>query len=166
MNSIELKPLRAKDLEPLEQHYPSEDEAKYRNRLVEQQVGGIVCLIAWIEEVPVGRGFIRWSPDEPVRSALPGVPLLGDLGVREDLQSRGIGSRIMEEIESLARASGYESLALSVDVSNKDARRLYERRGYLESDIPHTPSSWSWIDREGQLRTEQGLLVYMHRSLR
>lgn len=53
-----------------------------------------------------------------------------DLVVLPDYRGRGIGSALLGEAESRARAAGSSRLTLEVHDSNRDAKRLYERYGF------------------------------------
>ena len=53
------------------------------------------------------------------------------IAVADRDRGNGIGTRLLDEIATAARAQGFSSLSLSVDVENP-ALRLYERAGYRE----------------------------------
>jgi ribosomal protein S18 acetylase RimI-like enzyme len=59
-----------------------------------------------------------------------GTPQIVAASVVPQLQSRGIGTALMEAAESLACAAGHRIVELGVEDSNPRARRLYERLGY------------------------------------
>ncbi len=52
------------------------------------------------------------------------------IAVDSDLHGKGIGSKLMAEVEVLARKQGSKRLALDVSGTNKKARELYERLGF------------------------------------
>ncbi|MDJ0880335.1 MAG: GNAT family N-acetyltransferase [Gammaproteobacteria bacterium] len=52
------------------------------------------------------------------------------IAVESNLQGKGIGSKLMAEVEGLARKEGSKRLALDVSGNNKNARKLYERLGF------------------------------------
>jgi ribosomal protein S18 acetylase RimI-like enzyme len=55
----------------------------------------------------------------------------------EELRGQGVGSALIDSIETQARASGSRRLSLHVSAKNEGARRLYERRGMtVESQWP------------------------------
>jgi len=56
--------------------------------------------------------------------------LIDGLCVAEGARDRGIGSALIESVCDLARRRGYSAIRLDVVDSNRDARRLYERRGF------------------------------------
>jgi len=59
----------------------------------------------------------------------PGVHYVAHLGVRADLQGRGIGRQMLQQQCALAAERGCRLLALDVSVHNPRARALYERCG-------------------------------------
>jgi GNAT superfamily N-acetyltransferase len=87
-----------------------------------------------------------------VRSRLPGCPDLEDLFVVPGLRSTGIGSRLLDAAERLARLNGHRRLGMSVDVANTRARALYERRGYEDAGLGTFVLRGSWVDRDGAAR--------------
>ncbi|MGY2047025.1 N-acetyltransferase family protein [Methylobacterium sp. JK268] len=59
--------------------------------------------------------------------------VLESVQVRSDQRSLGIGARMVEEAERLARRAGAASLALTSSKRRTDAHRFYERLGYARS---------------------------------
>lgn len=58
---------------------------------------------------------------------------LQGIAVVPNLRGAGIGSLLMKDIEDRASASGSARLCLDVAAKNKGARKLYARRGMVES---------------------------------
>jgi ribosomal protein S18 acetylase RimI-like enzyme len=124
-----------------------------------------VSIVAWLGTVPVGHVLVRWQPDEPLRSALPGIPAIESLWVKPGHESQGIGSRLMDRAEDLARERGYDRVALGVGIENGRARRLYEHRGYREAGIERSRVEWPYLDERGEERTEGETCTYLVRTL-
>jgi ribosomal protein S18 acetylase RimI-like enzyme len=76
-------------------------------------------------------GFVRRSlPLARAREAEAEEYFINTVAVLPAYQGQGAGSCLMTYAEDKARAMEYSKCALSVDVSNLQARRFYERRGY------------------------------------
>jgi GNAT superfamily N-acetyltransferase len=120
----------------------------FTDRLARQHDGRGALLVAWQNGRPVGNGFLSWEPaDHPeVRRHLPGVPELGHLEVVKPLWGRGIGTALIQAAEATARQSGHDRLILAVGVDNPNARRLYERLGYVDWD--HGTVVGTWVERD------------------
>jgi len=120
----------------------------FTDRLARQRDGGGVLLVAWLDGRPVGEVFLECEPaEEPeVRQHLPGVPRLDHLEVLGPLQGRGIGTALIRSGEDTARRLGHGQLALGVGLDNPDARRLYERLGYV--DWGHGTVVGTWVERD------------------
>jgi ribosomal protein S18 acetylase RimI-like enzyme len=59
------------------------------------------------------------------------------LAVRSDYQGQGVGSRLMEEVESRLRSKGCIRCYLMVTPDNLEAVRYYEKRGWqLMDNLP------------------------------
>ena len=78
----------------------------------EQEVGMI-----WLAKRSADKGFIF------------------DINIKEGHQGRGYGKAAMQEIENIAHKLGLASIRLHVFGHNKSARALYEKLGYIETDI-------------------------------
>jgi ribosomal protein S18 acetylase RimI-like enzyme len=55
---------------------------------------------------------------------------ISNLAVFPEFQGQGIGTRLMEHAEELARASGFQKCSLIVAFNHKNACHLYEHLGY------------------------------------
>lgn len=62
------------------------------------------------------------------------VALLDELYVAPDHRGRGIGTALLAAAEAEVRRRGAELLEINVDSSDTDARRFYERHGYVNTD--------------------------------
>jgi GNAT superfamily N-acetyltransferase len=60
----------------------------------------------------------------------PAVACFGQFAVKPEWQGRGVGSRLVDQVERRARAKGITELALDTAEGAEDLRRFYERRGY------------------------------------
>lgn len=60
---------------------------------------------------------------------------LANIAVRRDLRGRGIGSGLLCRILEVAEESGVRDLYLEVRESNRLAREMYARRGFLEIGV-------------------------------
>jgi GNAT superfamily N-acetyltransferase len=133
------------DLDPLVAVFRAE-RSFFGDCLAKQRAGGGVLLVAWLDGWPVGDVFLDRDPaEEPeIRRWLPGVPRLNHLEVLGPLQRRGIGTALIHAGEDTARRLGDEQLALGVGLANVDARRLYERLGYV--DWGHGTVVGTWVE--------------------
>jgi ribosomal protein S18 acetylase RimI-like enzyme len=57
-----------------------------------------------------------------------------ELAVHPDLQGKGVGSFMMEQLQHLARLRGCTHLVLEVAENNKDALRWYRKRNFFKLD--------------------------------
>jgi len=58
---------------------------------------------------------------------------LQGVAVESELRGAGVGSLLMDDVEVRGQAAGSTRLSLDVAAKNKGARRLYGRRGMIES---------------------------------
>ncbi len=80
------------------------------------------------------RGILRLMPRvlplAPFREAEAGEYFINTLAVLPEFQGQGIGSRLLLRAEERAAGEGLSRCALSVEVENLRAKRLYERAGF------------------------------------
>ena len=96
---------------------------------------GDLAVIAEDRDVVVGASLCRLFTDDDhghgyVDDETPELAI----AVWDGHRGRGIGTRLIEALEDLARAEGFEQLTSSVDTDNP-ARGLYGRVGYLELTV-------------------------------
>lgn len=110
-----------------------------------QQAGGVVYLIAWDGDEPLGDGVL-------VTGAGGVVPELKNLNVRAAHRSRGVGSALVRAAEELCRAQGADRMQVGVGLDNPRARTLYERLGYVGTGEQDTVT-YQYVDDNGHQRT-------------
>jgi len=81
-------------------------------------------------ELPVGHLWIAETGVDGFRSVF-----IYDVRLREDARGRGVGRRVMELAEDVARRLGARDLELHVFAPNARARRLYESLGYRSTSL-------------------------------
>ncbi|MEM6784059.1 MAG: GNAT family N-acetyltransferase [Bacteroidota bacterium] len=75
------------------------------------------------------------------RGLNPGELLMDGIVVDAEMRGRGIGTLLLEAMAEHARSTGHRALRLDVIETNPDARRLYERRGF----VPTETSSFGYL---------------------
>ena len=130
-----------------------------------QRVGAL--LIAWCGKEPVGDVYLWCEPlEEPeLRRIFPGVPLLNHLEVAVPWQRRGIGTALVQACEQEAVVRGHDVLLLGVGLDNPDAKRLYERLGYLDWGQGPIVTHWTEPDEDGSVRNVALDIDVMVRSM-
>lgn len=78
----------------------------------------------------------------------------------------GIGTRLLEEAESVILERNFPKAVIAVAKVNHSARRLYERLGYRV--FAEDAGRWSYLDHEGRTRqvNEPCLLLQKQITLR
>lgn len=77
-------------------------------------------------------GYIKMGPNELPGDAPDGTWELHQLYLTPDAKGRGIAQELMEWGFEEARRRGFKHLQLSVFSDNPRARRVYEKRGFVE----------------------------------
>jgi GNAT superfamily N-acetyltransferase len=129
--SVDVQPARYADLARLSD---TPDARFFANRFERQNNDRGVLFIAWLDDEPVGDVYL-WLEDAEeflLRKNLPGVALLTHLEVFPGYRDLGIGTRIIEVVESHLNDLGHERAALAVREDNERAARLYRRLGYTD----------------------------------
>jgi GNAT superfamily N-acetyltransferase len=137
--------LEAPDLEVLNRRLGLWNEREYANRLVAQQRGQLVQAVAWLGEVPVGRGMVLFPEhDEFSTSAIrEGCAEVRDVFVARPRRRLGAATDIMATLEDAVREQGMRRVGLSVALGEdaEPARALYERLGYVHAHGPFVSTS-------------------------
>lgn len=88
-----------------------------------------VSLVAEEDGKPIGFAFTG------IGRLNPGVAHLTDLYVVRGARGRGVGTKLIEEVERRVRERDIEHLSLNVLVTNTRARKLYERLGFESHEL-------------------------------
>jgi ribosomal protein S18 acetylase RimI-like enzyme len=108
--------------------------------------------IIWIAELNgaglIGQCFVslRRNHREPADSTLRAY--LYGFRVKANYRNQGIGTQMMNIIEKDLRKRAFQQATLNVSQENPDARRFYERLGYVV--VGSDPGYWSYIDDKGK----------------
>ncbi len=86
----------------------------------------VTFLVARAGEEAVGCGAVLNDPR--------GWGELKRMYVRPDRRGRGVGKRVLAELEAVARDSGLRLLRLETGIHNGEALALYRRAGFTERD--------------------------------
>jgi ribosomal protein S18 acetylase RimI-like enzyme len=78
-----------------------------------------------------------------------------DIYVRPELRRRGIGQALLAELIEPARAAGLGHVSLEVLMHNVDARRLYERLGFVPVDMFLVAPLGAFAERVGSRERPQ-----------
>lgn len=127
----------------------------YRRTWYDHQAGRRLMLVADLHSFPVGQVWLDVTPAE--------YAYLYALRVMEPLQGLGIGTRLIESAELLARSHSYRHMQLAVEKTNAQARRLYERLGFRA--FSQRVDMWSYTDHHGQTHWVQEDVYGMRKTL-
>lgn len=112
----------------------------------DQLMGRRLMLIADSNNFPIGQIFVLLDSNRDNQRRI----YLYSLRVMEMFRGFGIGSRLVEEAEYIARERDYEWASIGVAKDNLSARRLYERLDY--KIFREDEGRWSYLDHEGRTR--------------
>ena len=98
---------------------------------LERLLGGDGVLALVVGEPACGVALITLRPNVWYEGR---VALLDELYVAPELRGRGLGSALLEAAEGEVVRRGGEVLEINVDGVDVDARRFYERHGYVNTE--------------------------------
>ena len=166
--ALEIRPLRKGEIPLLDAHLDVERLAgRHDERFAQQQEGRLTYLIAWLGEIPIGHTMVRWegTTDAYVADRISDCAHVEDLFVMPEFRSQGIGTRILEHGEWMARKRGFERIGLAVGVDNPRARALYERLGYVDTGFGVFEIGGTYTDIHGKRREWREVCEYLVKGL-
>jgi GNAT superfamily N-acetyltransferase len=118
--------------------FPRAGEAPSAADIVRQAAGQVGIVAAWMDDKPLGLGFINWSGPRSAQLARrwPGTPEIYRLRVLAPYRSLGIGTLQIQHLEEAAAAKGHARIGLGVHAGNGRAHALYVRLGYEPDPEP------------------------------
>jgi GNAT superfamily N-acetyltransferase len=165
---IEVRRLASADLDAFRATMPSWNAVEYALRLEYQDRGLALQLVAWSDTIAVGRAMVVFPghPEWSESAFREGCPELRDVGVAEDWQRQGIGSRLVAASEEAVRAAGFDRIGLGVGLEDgyEAARGLYERSGYTFAHGPFVQAA-RLEDDDGEGFPVAGVCVYLVKAL-
>lgn len=159
---VEIRKLNEADLGLVEKAMPSQH---HKQRLNTKNAD---YLIAWVEGEPIGHLLLRWGglDNAFLLSKNLDYPCVEALGVRVDFWHKGIGTRLMQKAQDLAKEKGFGKIGVAVGVENERARKLYEKLGYRDSGLGEFEVSWNYVDDGGEEKSEGETCVYLVKELK
>lgn len=134
---VTLRACEPADLVALEEWAPTGPNRTHEMRFSRQVAGTSTYLLAHPAGEPgtfVGSCELRW--DGCAAAEIPRCPEVNGLQVwPAHLQSRGIGTRILQQLDELVAERGHDVIGLGVD--DPRARALYLRLGYVDSGLTY-----------------------------
>lgn len=134
-----------------------EGSFSYRNAHVAEVSGAVAgALIGYAlpdEPVAIGADFpAMFVPLQELENLVPGSWYVNVLAVYPRFRGRGLGGRLLDLAESVARAQGRARTSIIVFDRNEGARRLYARHGYREvARRPMVKEDWVCESEESLL---------------
>lgn len=126
---MEIREAIEEDIPQITQMKKREDLEQYLKRVRETKEEKAIYLVMENDGVVIGHVFLKFYGTKKH----PDYPEIEDLFIREDLRSRGIGTRLIEMCEKLAKEKGFNKIGLGVNPTlNPRAKALYERLGYKD----------------------------------
>jgi putative acetyltransferase len=80
-------------------------------------------VIAWYDDKPAGCGALR--------EMLPGIAEVKRMYVASPMRRYGIGRKVLQKLEALARTFDYHTLCLETGTRQPEAIALYESAGFV-----------------------------------
>ena len=100
-----------------------------------------VFLIATVDSRPIGCGALS--------TLAPGVGFITRMWVDSSVRGVGLGSRILNELESQAVELGHRRVRLDTNRALDEARAMYLKHGYREVEpFSHHPYSQIWFEKK------------------
>jgi GNAT superfamily N-acetyltransferase len=161
----EVRPITEPEVAVLDAAYP-ECESRHQLRLRQQLAGEGTYFVAWSGDEPAGWVFLV-NPEHASDRALGGAQL-SDLQVAARYRGAGLGRALLDASEQAARDAGWNTICLSVTVSNPDnelARSIYHRRGYRDSGQGEFHDGYHYHDAAGVRRYHGEQHIYLVKRL-
>jgi ribosomal protein S18 acetylase RimI-like enzyme len=74
---------------------------------------------------------------------------ISNLAVFKEFRGKGFGVELLKKAEELALKKGYNKLSLTVEFYNKEAKRIYEKFGFHETDKVELPKKYHKYSIDG-----------------
>lgn len=157
----------ADNLPLLESEGKAAAERSFADEYADQRRGEHSIFIATEDGRLIGSGFIRWlgPRDSDARALCPDAPEIFRLEVIREYQSRGVGTRLIEALSEAAQEKGFDAVSLGVAHDNPRAYTLYQRLGFLDTDLVEYYDEYRYPLEEGGWGVARDLCRYLVKPL-
>jgi GNAT superfamily N-acetyltransferase len=168
--SIKIKPAEESQLDLFVIRFSPDNPMFQYNRYDVQRKGEGLYLIAWYNNMPIGHFLLRWSgPQDEYISKKVDITRSAFLEAgltKDDYRKKGVATAIIKESERLAKEKGCLNIGIEVgSTDNPDAKRLYEKLGYIDSGYGEFLVSWECMDSLGNKSIDSEVVIYMQKVL-
>ena len=113
---------------------------KYEEKNFQSFLDGELLWLVAYEDEPIGQ----------IKAKIKNEAIIFALRVYPKEQGKGIGSKLILEMEKLLKKKGFFEVFISVHVDNPQAQKLYERLGYkiIKQDVIE---EWEYADDAGEI---------------
>ena len=150
--AVEISELRADELDAIAWSGGRPHLESVAAQLERAATGEIEYLAVRVEGHPVAKGAIDFAKEA-------GAGTIWQLATHGELESLGLATRLVAELEGRALRRGINRLRLGVEHDNRRARRLYEHLGYRA--IGESEDSWEYERSDGSRAIYTTTLVEM-----
>ncbi|MBU2101362.1 GNAT family N-acetyltransferase [Patescibacteria group bacterium] len=160
---LDIRLVDEKDIAILDKHLSFGTPGKHQKRVALQKEDKGLYLIAWEGDVPIGHVFIKLDGpgEQAVKDAVGTFPNLEDLLVVEEKRERGVGTKIMKEVERQLCERNYKKLGFGVGIDELKTIEFYKALGYGKADVE--PFKVSWKNEKGEKDGET--CIYLTKDL-
>ena len=153
LEDVVIRPARKSDLPSLEwdgefRHFRVVFANAY-DRMVQGTT--MIWIADHLEVGLIGQIFVQLVSDRPELSDGWQRAYLYSFRIKPDYRNHGLGTKMIEVVESFLQLRSFSRVTLNVARDNPDAIRLYKRLGY--QIVAEEPGVWSFPDDEGKWRT-------------
>jgi ribosomal protein S18 acetylase RimI-like enzyme len=131
----------------------------------ERMISGLS--IMWVLYLPrtgvIGQGFVQLICGRPELADGMMRAYIYSFRVKPNFRNLGLGSMLLDFIETYLYHRGFRLVTLNVAKENIDALRLYQRHGYKV--VAHEPGEWTYEDDKGYLQHVHEPAWRMEKSL-
>src|SRR5690606_29528773 len=113
---------------------------KYEAKNFQSFLDGKMLWLVAVDIKPIGQ----------IKAKIETEAIIFALRVYPAEQGKGIGSKLILEIEKLLKDKGFFEVFISVHIDNPKAQKLYERLGYkiVNQDVVE---EWEYADDDGEI---------------
>ena len=132
-----------------------------------QQIGKLVFLVAWWDDLPVGQVLLNWIGGDAsgVPPQIRELPEVSSLFVMQSYRRMGIATRLLDVAEHMTFVHGHDQMGLCVAETNRGAQKLYAQRGYYDSGWPPYLAQGVYTDASGNRRKWEEKRLYLIKDL-